>query len=172
VSAGGAIRIASGTHCRGHEHPLFWNVSGPPGPRGARGIQGPPGTLSAFEAYRTTASAADLGTGATPVVTLSSLPAGAYVLSAHVQLDNHTDTNAAGTVTCTLVAGADSDSSYAYFFAGTDAAALPLSVTHTFSGQGTAQVSCEKQLSGSAFVESADLVATQVGHQTRVQVTG
>jgi hypothetical protein len=183
-SHSGSLRVIRHGTCRRTEHLLSWNTVGPHGPAGQTGPQGPQGpagsngqngaagTLSAYEAQRT--SVFDITTTGSfmTVATLSNLPAGSYAISAHAVVDNHTDTMDTGQVTCELVAGADSDSSYTYLLGGTDAMNLPMSVTHTFSAPGSAVVECEKQLAHSAFVQNVDIVATQVASQTRTQVSG
>lgn len=168
----GAIRIVSGRRCHKRERPLSWNQVGPRGAAGMTGLQGPPGqpgTLRAFEAYRGATQQVNI-TQSTPttVAALNSLPAGAYTISGYVSIDSHTDTKEAGQVTCTLTAGSVSTQVYTYVNGGTVATTLPVELTQTFSGAKAVGFSCTKQLPGSAFIENAELIATQVGSQMRV----
>ncbi len=142
-------------------------ATGPTGPAGPSGPAIPAGP--AFEVDRTNQPhEIDVTTAVTPVME-EALSAGAYVLSAEVVFNNHTDTNPA-VVECTLSAGTDSAKAGIYIV-GTAAVmnmTLPLQLTHTFATPGTASVSCKKATAnGSAFVEYGSLIATQVSSQTR-----
>jgi hypothetical protein len=174
----GALHVSASGRCRHGQHALSWNRTGPagqpgasgqPGPAGQPGAPGQPGAGQAFDVFfANPASPKTVSTSATTILSQPSLPAGAYAISANVALDNHTDTNATA-VTCTLTAGGDSASAQAILVAGDGLISIPLSLTHTFTAPGSVTLQCNKSSAHTALVDDADLSATQLSAQTRMQ---
>ena len=116
---------------------------------------------------------------ATPVATLSGLPAGAYVINAKNVVDALSSPDTL--VTCRLTAESDFDESSSWM--GTPSgggtvgdvfrAAFPTELTHTFAGPGTVTLSCYKAgTAGNHAVSNARIIANRVASETHTAVSG
>ena len=162
---------------RGHRGPAGpAGPAGSQGPRGPQGAQGPIGPSNAYEVYRDSGPA-NIPSTPTTVATLSNLPAGAYAITAKAELDvAATDGLPAPRILCQINAGGDFDDAVAQ---GEEAnglamsATLPVEVTHTFSGTGTATLSCNKNGSPHEVdVNWAKIIAIRLGSEVHTAVTG
>jgi len=134
---------------------------------------------TAFEAFRDAGPANITGTTAgtaTPVATLSGLPAGSYVITAKNVVD--TTQNSDILVHCRLTAEGDFDESTSWMGTLTTGdvfrAAFPTELTHTFaSNGGTAVLSCYRSVAtGTYSVQFSKVIALRVASQTGTAVTG
>jgi hypothetical protein len=147
---GGALYHAK--HCKHHDGTLSWNIQGPTGATGATGaqgatgttgVQGPIGPSTAYASYKNgpVPLPATLGT----IASLSIPSAGDYVIFAKVSL--HDDVNSAVSITCELIAGADSDTSYTDLTGNTGGYVTyetpELNVVHDFTAAGTVNLQCD-----------------------------
>ena len=181
----GLMRWLPKGKCAASEHKLAWAAVGPRGARGLTGARGaagatgavgpvgPVGPSNSYSAFRASGPSS-LTTGATTVATLSGLPAGAYSISATTEINGSASATATD-VLCTLHAEADQSTAGAYV--GTVAGAtfdtqLPLLLTHTFAGVGAVTLACNKDLTSLAAVSNTRIVATRVGSESHVDVTG
>lgn len=119
---------------------------GPRGQQGLQGVAGPGGARGpsdAFSAFRDTQASVPTGGTQQPVLTLTDLPAGRYVIVAKATVNNGTNTERY--VSCRLTAGTDTDDSD--IGVGTNAGFLDLNsvsltVVHEFGAPGSAVLSC------------------------------
>ena len=175
----GVLHVAAKGKCARGERKLIWGTVGPRGARGAvgatgaQGLAGPAGPSSAYSAFRASGPSA-LTTTPVTVATLGGLPAGAYAISASTEIIGSA-TATATDVLCTLHAEGDSASAGGYVgtvAGGTFDTQLPFLLTHTFAGVGAITLVCNKDLTSAAGVSNTRIVATHVGTETHVDVTG
>jgi hypothetical protein len=109
--SGGSLRVidAGVTNCSAKETALNWSVTGPPGPagpagatgpqgvpgpqgsQGQQGLQGAQGQSGVSHAYYGSATQSSVGTSATTVVTMPSVPDGSYVITGLTKFDDGLD---------------------------------------------------------------------------------
>lgn len=115
---------------------------GPPGPQGPAGPAGPQGPAGVGPAYSVFKDAEVETTEGNPVTvaTLSGLPPGSYWVVATSQLFSRIRIE----ITCTLAAGADTDTKRVFLAGGNSGidSAVTLQVVHTFAGAGSATLQC------------------------------
>ena len=162
---------------RGHRGPAGpAGPAGAQGPRGPQGAQGSVGPSNAYEVYRDSGPT-NIPSTPTTVATLSNLPAGAYAITAKAELDVAATAGLpAPRILCQVNAGGDFDDAVAQ---GEEtnglalSATLPVEVTHTFSGTGTATLSCNKNGSPHQVdVNWAKIIAIRLGSEQHTAVTG
>jgi hypothetical protein len=139
--------------------------TGKTGPKGATGAQGKTGTAGADgtgPAFETFTAGKTFAAAPTTIVA-TNLGAGAYVVSANVALET---TKPGGIVTCTLnVGGVVSEAVGS--IVNLAPVTLPLSLTRTLGGAGTATVTCSST-GEEITVRYANVIATQVKSQSPV----
>jgi hypothetical protein len=148
---------------------------GPAGRSGSTGPTGPIGPSNAFEADNTSGSTSTADSTSVTLVTLAGLPAGAYVLSGEAGITRLAG-GSPGLASCTLTAGADSDTSNTTLQNGLSTfSTVSTQVTHVFAAgaPGTATLSCTA-FGGTAqwLAKSAKIIAINVGAVTKTTVTG
>jgi hypothetical protein len=137
--------------------------AGAQGPRGANGANGAAAGFNDVVATRTLATS----TGEQTVATLN-LAAGDYLLSAKLWLE---DSGGSPVVPdCFLRAGGDSDESRAFLEAngaGSNTAALPFDVSHTFAAAGAVTLTCNVFSVAGVIAHDPKISAVQVQTLTR-----
>ena len=137
-------------------------TAGPAGPAGAAGAAGPAGPAGPSNAFSKFANGPIVVPAAAATLTSLSIPsAGKYVVFAKAYF---VTTAAAGTITCTLEAGGDSDKSQTYALVG-DPWDLALNVVHEFAGGGSVDFKCSTT-GGSSTANFIKITAIQVGNLT------
>ena len=152
---------------------------GPQGPAGANGTNGTNGIGPAFSAFHDGSVEITSNDSASPtnVATLSSLPAGKYVVNAKLYTY---DTNSASEdiVICRLSAGGDSDEIVTHTSSSAKAgyadsiATFPLQVVHQFNGTGSVSVACyfSTGANKSVYANHTKITAIQVSSLTNTGV--
>jgi hypothetical protein len=140
--------------------------AGPRGPQGAKGDKGDAGAPGAASAK--TVAVPNVGdlTSATAGQLIASLPlsAGSYIITAQAKIAGRQTTAGDAYATCTLAAGTDEDTVrwHAYQNATSAAGVLVLSVLHTFTATGIAQLKCGDSTSQPSALSGARITAVQV----------
>ncbi len=115
---------------------------------GTAGVAG-----TARSTFKDSATQIDAPSAGTTVLSLN-VPAGSYMFIAKGVLQKALPT----LISCTTIAGADSDTSSAHVDAA-NAETLTNTVVHTFNAAGTAEFRCANPADGSLFVTNAKLTA-------------
>jgi hypothetical protein len=141
--------------------------AGPQGPSGAKGANGANGAAAGFTdavASRTLATFS----GEQTIATLN-LPAGDYLLSAKMWLEN--PTGGAVIPACFLRAGSDFDETRAFLEVNgggsSNAAALPFELGHTFAAPGAVTLTCDVVGVAGVLAQDPRISAVQVQTLTR-----
>jgi hypothetical protein len=171
--------------CKKHDKPLTWNIQGVPGKNGtngtngtngSNGTNGTSGTNGTNGVNGASAGLNDFNDG--PVIittagehvvaTMSSVPAGNYILTGKLEVTNNATPLF---VDCFLRAGADFDESRAELAASGAGSTetLPFTVSHTFASTGTVTLSCNG-FGNTIDIFDAKISAVQV--QTLTKTSG
>jgi hypothetical protein len=141
---------------------------GEKGDKGAQGNTGPEGPSTAYGAFHDELIELGTHTVASPleVATLSGLPAGSYAIQAKLVADS--ESSSEDYTNCTLAAEGDSDSADDYLGTGATGdsyrAVFAMQVLHTFSGSGSATISCyHSDPTHLAFVKEIKITAIKLG---------
>jgi hypothetical protein len=139
-------------------------------PRGAPGEIGPSAGYTAFKADATNCGQAHCQT------TLPNVPSGAYAVFAKVTADARFVSGKVATkVTCTLTAGADSDTATAALTQDTSTSVdarvqtLPLQLVHAFSGTGNVTLACTDSESDAVGYYDVKITAIKLGRVSSVE---
>lgn len=153
--------------CREHESAQTWGITGPQGPQGVPGPPGPQGDRgpsNAYEAFRFFSAVGITSSAWTEVAKIPSLPAGSYVITGKVNVDNAL--GGSGDVDCQIVADGFFDLGITSI--GTDGgqvarATIASTFGTKFSAPTNATLSC-RRISGGGSIRAwyAEVVATQV----------
>lgn len=148
--------------------------AGPAGPKGdkgdkgAQGNTGPEGPSTAYGAFHDELILLEDHTSGSPltVATLSGLPAGSYAIQAKLVADSESSTE--DYTSCTLAAEGDNDNADDYLGTGQTGdsyrAVFAMQVLHTFSGTGSATISCyHSDPTELAFVKEIKITAIKLG---------
>ena len=185
---GGDLRLSKDGSCKPGERKVSWAKAGPAGPAGApgaqgaqgaagpqgsRGPQGEPGTKGdrgPSDAYEKRVFINEEigidGIADGQIVAELPLEAGSYALNATADLQRASATKNPGAVSCTLIAGFDSDTAETSL--GTQAGqvalvALDTALVQTLDAPATAQLACTEHLSpGGALIAGARITAVRV----------
>jgi hypothetical protein len=139
-------------------------ATGPPGPPGAPGPRGPVGPSNAYSAFKGSADVPDstvnqVPTG-TPIVTLSDLPPGAYVIMAKLWIRNGSGTGYP--IRCILQTGEDFDITETRVDAG-NVTDMVLNVVRIYGSTGQVTLRCADDGIIAATAHYAKVTAIRVG---------
>jgi hypothetical protein len=137
-------------------------AAGAPGANGSKGDTGP---SDAFQAFRNTISPPPLPDAATTTLVTLPLPAGKYVVWGKLDFDG------AGTVTCRLRAGADSDRMLSTA-TGIGGFHCNMQLVHEFPAAGSAILDIDTPAASGVRGGDAKVTAIRVGSLSNVAVTG
>jgi hypothetical protein len=170
-TASGEVRLVlPDTQCATGWSAVAWNQAGPPG------APGPPGPSSPNDAFSVEANSdVVLPRSFTSVLDLD-VPAGNYVVSANISVNNFSYPNETLPVNCAIVSPTESSVPYSARIdpfnsataQGASTATIALTLTTKVAGPGTLQLECQTNSGDgqTAFSESRQMTAIQVANLT------